>query len=148
MSSIEYRARRSTAGLALAAWCFVAGVGFAGQAQVVDGVTIRAHRVEDLVLDGQLTEDIYRSVEPSSGFIQKEPEDGQPATQRTDVYFGYDEQAIHFVFVAHDTEPDRIRAHMNRREKIRGDDLVEPMLDPFGDEQRAPLSETPYLNSR
>ena len=72
-----------------------------------------------------------------SGFIQQDPEDGEPATQRTDVYFGYDDRAMHFVFVAHDTEPDKIRAHMNRREKISGDDLVEVMLDAYGDEQRA-----------
>jgi len=72
-----------------------------------------------------------------SGMIQREPEDGRPATQETDVFFGYDDTSIYFVFVAHDEEPQKIRAHMNRRETFSNDDLVEVMLDTFGDEQRA-----------
>jgi len=71
------------------------------------------------------------------GFIQQAPEDGEPSTQRTEVYFGYDHEAVYWVFVAHDSEPGKIRAHMNRRESIGDNDHVEVMLDGFGDGQRA-----------
>ena len=35
-----------------------------------------------------------------TGFIQQEPEDGQPASQRTEVYLGYDNLNLYAVFVA------------------------------------------------
>src|SRR4030095_15549781 len=44
------------------------------------------------------------------GFIQLKPDDGQKATQPTEVYLGYDSRALHIIFVAHDSEPGRIRA--------------------------------------
>ncbi len=94
-----------------------------------------APRLEDF-LDMAPPAEIAASLARVGGFIQQTPEDGQPATQHTDVYFGYDDDAIYFVFVAFDREPRPIRAHQNRRENIGGDDLVEVILDPFGDEQR------------
>src|ERR671934_283574 len=38
-------------------------------------------------------------------FVQRAPDDGQPATQWTEVYFGYTTRNLYVVFVAHDTEP-------------------------------------------
>lgn len=92
-------------------------------------------RLEDF-LDMTPPPEVAEGMARVGGFIQQDPEDGEPATQYTDVYFGYDDEAMYFVFVAFDDEPQRIRAHMNRRGQIGGDDLVEVMLDPFGDEQR------------
>jgi hypothetical protein len=71
------------------------------------------------------------------GFVQREPKDGQPATQRTVVYFGYDDKKLYIIFVAFDSQPNLIRARMNRRENIYEDDLVEVMLDSFHDQRRA-----------
>ncbi len=71
------------------------------------------------------------------GFIQREPVDGDPASQRTDVYLGYDADSLYAVFVAFDTEPAKIRANMTRRETFLGDDTVEIQLDTFRDERRA-----------
>jgi len=70
-------------------------------------------------------------------FTQREPEDGAPASQKTDVYLGYDDKNFYAVFVAFDDEPDRVRAHMARRENVFGDDIVEIQLDTYLDEQRA-----------
>ncbi|NIM00959.1 MAG: hypothetical protein GTO30_21020 [Acidobacteria bacterium] len=70
-------------------------------------------------------------------FVQTEPQDGAPASQETDVYLGYDDNNIYVVFIAFDEEPDRVRAHMARRENIFGDDIVEIQLDTFLDRQRA-----------
>ncbi|MCP3979316.1 MAG: carbohydrate binding family 9 domain-containing protein [bacterium] len=72
-----------------------------------------------------------------TGFVQREPEDGEPASQRTHVYGGYDDKQLYFVFVAFDDEPDKMRAHVNRRENIFGDETVEVQLDTFHDQRRA-----------
>ncbi len=71
------------------------------------------------------------------GFIQRDPKDGSPTSQRTVVYFAYDDKKLYVIFVAYDSQPALIRARMNRRENIYDDDLVEVMLDSFHDQRRA-----------
>jgi hypothetical protein len=72
-----------------------------------------------------------------SDFVQREPSDGQVATQRTETYLGYDEENLHIVFLAFDHEPGKVRARMVRREDVFGDDRVEVLLDTFADQRRA-----------
>lgn len=71
------------------------------------------------------------------GFIQRVPSDGQPSTQRTEVYLGYDDKNLYSIFVCFDSEPQKIRARLAPRENVFGDDIVEIMLDTFHDERRA-----------
>jgi len=70
------------------------------------------------------------------GFVQRSPDDGVPATQRTDVYLGYGPKNLFIVFVCFDDHPKLIRAHLARREDIGDDDHVEVILDSFHDERR------------
>ena len=48
-------------------------------------------------------------------FIQQSPSDGQPASKRTDVFMGYDENNIYFVWPCFD-DPRHIRPQLQRRE--------------------------------
>ena len=73
----------------------------------------------------------------AGGFIQRDPEDGEPSPQRTDVYMAYDDRHLVVVFVAFDDEPNRIRAHMAQRERVFQDEIVEIQLDTFLDRRRA-----------
>ena len=78
-------------------------------------------------------------------FIQREPSDGEPATQRTEAYAGYDDTNLYVVFVCFDSEPDKIRARMTPRENTSGDEWVHVVLDTFTDQRRAYiLSSTPH----
>ena len=72
-----------------------------------------------------------------SGFIAREPADGAQPTQNTDVYLAYDNHNLYAVFVCWDSEPDKIRARMTRREDIFSDDSAEIMIDTFHDARRA-----------
>jgi uncharacterized protein DUF5916/cellulose/xylan binding protein with CBM9 domain len=72
-----------------------------------------------------------------TGFIVREPADGTQPSQDTDVYLAYDQHNLYAVFVAWDTEPEKIRARMTRREDIFSDDSVEIMVDTFHDARRA-----------
>lgn len=69
-------------------------------------------------------------------FLQREPTDGKPATERTEAYVGYDARNFYVIFVCFDSEPGKIRARLGRRENIFGDDLVVVFLDTFHDRQR------------
>ena len=71
-----------------------------------------------------------------SGFVQRDPHDGAPVSQRTEAYLGYDEKNLYVVFVCFD-QPGKVRAHQARREDVQDDDNVEIMLDTFRDRRRA-----------
>ena len=71
-----------------------------------------------------------------TGFVQRDPHDGQPASQPTEAYLGYDEKNLYVVFVCFD-EPGKVRARLSRREDIFSDDNVEIILDTFNDKRRA-----------
>jgi len=71
-----------------------------------------------------------------TGFIQRNPHDGQPASEPTEAYVGYDERNLYVVFICFD-QPGKVRARMSRREDIFSDDNVEIILDTFHDQRRA-----------
>lgn len=69
-------------------------------------------------------------------FTQRDPRDGEPCSQRTEAYLGYDDKNLYAVFLAFDSEPDKIRARMTRREDAFDDDFVELTVDTFHDQRR------------
>ena len=82
-----------------------------------------------------------------TGFIQNQPSDGKPATERTDAYLGYDQQNLYIVIVCWDRHG--VRADLTPREPAANnpfgqsttpfgtDDYVEITLDSFADERHA-----------
>ena len=70
-----------------------------------------------------------------TGFVQRNPHDGQPVSQRTEAYLGYDHKNLYVVFICFD-DPSKVRARRARRENIFEDDQVEIMLDTFHDQRR------------
>ena len=72
----------------------------------------------------------------AENFIQQRPKDGEPATQKTEVYICYDDKNLYVIWVAFDTEPKKIRARMAKRENALDDDWVELTLDTYQDQRR------------
>jgi hypothetical protein len=79
-----------------------------------------------------------------TGFTQRDPHDGEPVSEPTDAYLGYDQKNLYVVFVCFD-DPRQVRARMSRREDIYDDDQVEVMLDTFHDRRRAYAFQTTPL---
>jgi hypothetical protein len=79
-----------------------------------------------------------------TGFVQRNPHDGEKATEATEAYLGYDQKNLYVVFVCFD-DPKKVRARMSRREDIFDDDEVEVMLDTFHDRRRAYAFQTTPL---
>ena len=71
------------------------------------------------------------------GFIQQVPRDGEPSSQRTEVYLGYDDKNLYAIIIAFDSEPGKIRARMVPRENIFADDFVTMNIDTFYDQRRS-----------
>lgn len=91
----------------------------------------------DLLGDQDAHDEVLAGFATVSGFVQRLPSDGRPADQPTTAYLGFDDRALHVVFVAYDARPDRIRARLAPRENIGDDDVVTLMLDTDDDGRRA-----------
>ncbi len=72
-------------------------------------------------------------------FIQNTPRDGQPETEKTEVWIGHTKTLLYFVFICYDDKPGEIRGHLSRRENILMDDNVSVLLDPFEDRRKGVL---------
>lgn len=71
-------------------------------------------------------------------FIQSNPKDGAPSTQKTVVYLAYDDHNLYVIFLCFDNEPQKIAAALTRRENIGEDeDWVEIYVDTYNDQRRA-----------
>jgi hypothetical protein len=82
-------------------------------------VTLRATRlVEPLVLDGELTEPVYTEVRAAGGFVQQEPHEGEPATEKTDAWIFFDDANLYVAARLWDSSPDRIVANELRRDNF------------------------------
>jgi hypothetical protein len=71
-----------------------------------------------------------------TGFVQRNPHDGETVSEDTSAYLGYDQKNLYIVFVCFD-DPKKVRARMSRREDIADDDEVAVMFDTFHDRRRA-----------
>ncbi len=70
--------------------------------------TIRAVRLgQPLQLDGRLDDEVYARTPPIDGFIQQEPTEGAPATEKTHVWVFYDDRNIYVGARCYDSHPDR-----------------------------------------
>jgi len=99
--------------------------------------TIRAVRVTAPVrIDGALDDLLYTTVPSISGFIQVEPNIGEPATEQTEVWIAFDDDNVYVSFKNWDSAPERRIATEMRRDVgnfINGNDIVQVFIDNFYD---------------
>ena len=70
-------------------------------------VTIRAVPLDrPLDIDGTLDEGFYEIVEPVTGFVQQQPDEGAPATERTEAWVFYDDSSIYISARNWDSAPE------------------------------------------
>ena len=74
------------------------------------------------VVDGIITNDVaWEGAVPTTGFWQVQPNDGMPATQRTEVYVGFTDDALYIGVMAFDDDPDGIIVTDSRRDSSLND---------------------------
>ncbi len=100
-------------------------------------VVVRATRLtQPLVIDGSLDEAIYRDVKPVSDFIQTVPNEGEPASERTEAWIAYDDQNFYLACRCYDSAPpEQWTANEYRRDtnQLRQNDMFGAMVDTFHD---------------
>ncbi len=94
---------------------------------------VKAHRIDiPLKIDGILNEALYNET-PIDDFTQKDPDEGKPATERTHVWVGYDNEYIYFSAKLFDSEPELIDQILVRRDNYTNSDWFIVGIDPFLD---------------
>ena len=97
---------------------------------------VPAVRVEEgPVLDGLLDDEVWQEASVIDEFVQQEPEEGAPATERTEVLILYNAESLYIGVRAYDSRPDGIISTEMRRDSNRllDEDSFQILLDTFND---------------
>jgi hypothetical protein len=71
---------------------------------------------EKITVDGRLSEADWSRALPAKEFLQRDPDEGTPATEATEVRFLYDDKAIYVGARMFDSEPSKIMKRLTRRD--------------------------------
>ncbi len=101
--------------------------------------TVRASRVDHApVLDGTLNDPLWQQAAPITNFLQREPYEGRPPTERTEVRVLYTKNAVYFGITCFDSDPKKIVATELRRDASQHlDDYFEIVIDSAHDRRNA-----------
>ena len=96
---------------------------------------VRAGRAP--VVDGRLDDAAWALATPVTALTQSDPKEGQPATERTEVRFVYDGDALYIGARMFDREPRKIAHHLGRRDSFTQSDDIRILLDSYHDHRTA-----------
>ncbi|MCP3961801.1 MAG: carbohydrate binding family 9 domain-containing protein [bacterium] len=88
-------------------------------------------------VDGDVLGDpAWKEVAPATGFRQVSPDEGQPATERTEVRIAFDDETLYVGVVCFDRSPEGIIVSDSRRDaSLDETDSFQVILDTFHDRQ-------------
>ena len=153
MQYVAGRFRRGSVAFLLV--CLLASSSF-GQRTAYDGAgthgkkILRAVRTELLVvLDGSLDEPAWQQAPITLGFIQKDPHEGEPSTERTEFRVLYTTTTLYIGVICYDSHPQGVLATERRRDKkLENDDTLSIVLDTFHDHRNSYLFRTNPLGTQ
>ena len=100
-------------------------------------------------LDGTLNDPLWLDAKPITDFRQREPHEGETATEKTEVRILYTRHAVYFGIHCYDSEPSRIIATELRRDVSQGlDDHFEILIDSNHDRRGAYVFEINPLGTQ
>ncbi|HTP13567.1 MAG TPA: DUF5916 domain-containing protein [Bacteroidota bacterium] len=89
-----------------------------------------------IVIDGVLSEPEWRTP-GDTGFTQRNPDEGFPPTQKTEVWVAYDDAALYVAARMEDSSPDSIVSRIGRRDADLSTDSFYLGVDSYHDKQTA-----------
>jgi len=91
-----------------------------------------APTAEPMTIDGVLSESVWKTP-GSGGFTQRDPLDGQPATEPTTVWVAFDKKYLYVAARLADAEPSKIVGRLGRRDEEVESDWFYFGVDPYHD---------------
>ncbi len=86
-----------------------------------------------IVIDGRLDDEAWLRATPATAFIQRDPEEGKPVSEETELRVVYDDRALYVGARLRDREPSRIARQLARRDQEGEADGFSLYLDPHHD---------------
>jgi len=93
----------------------------------------RADPGSEILLDGHLEEPLWSRASAVSGFTQREPNDGSPATQKTEVRLIYTDEAVYIGATVYDSAMDSVAATLFRKDGSAYSDWFHVSIDSYND---------------
>ncbi|MGH9383706.1 MAG: DUF5916 domain-containing protein [Vicinamibacterales bacterium] len=100
---------------------------------------LKAHRLaegETIAVDGAPDEGVWTLAQPATDFRQRDPDNGSPATERTEVRVVFDDNRLILGVTCFDSEPTRLLGNQMQRDA------------PFSSDDRFLMSIDPFMNGR
>jgi hypothetical protein len=85
------------------------------------------------VIDGRLTDEVWSHAQTADHFRQRDPLEGQPATERTEIRVLYDDDALYVGARMYDSDASAIVRRLGSRDAWPDADHVSVLLDPRHD---------------
>lgn len=99
-------------------------------------LSVQAVRIETPPrIDGILDEPLWQQESPVTEFIQYNPDEGKPASERSEIRVLYDNEALYFGCMFYDSEPDKIVSRLTRRDDEIESDRASIRIDSYHDHQ-------------
>ena len=114
-------------------------------------VTLRAVRVDTPPqIDGRLDEPVYAAVAAMTDFVQTEPSEGAPASEKTEVWLLFDDDHLYVVARCWESRPERMMFSEMRRDNLNigSNDNLAWGLDTFFDRRTGYFFEVNPLAGR
>ncbi|MFH5883303.1 DUF5916 domain-containing protein [Halalkalibaculum sp. DA3122] len=92
---------------------------------------------EPVSINGMLDEAIWKEAQPVTGFQQFEPNEGSPASQRTEVRVLYGEGNVYIGAILHDQRPSEIQQTLGRRDEYNQADWFLVSIDSYFNKRTA-----------
>ena len=136
--------------LLLTAWAPMSFAQTDGRQSTHGRKALRAQRIETaLAVDGNLDEEEWRQAALAMGFIQRDPQEGDPSTERTEFHVLYTSTTLYIGVICYDANPREILANDRQRDSSLGnDDTVSVALDTFHDHRNSYLFRTNPLGTQ
>ena len=98
---------------------------------------VSAHwRETPITIDGQLNEPAWAVAEPVSDFVQVEPVEGDPPTERTEVRVLFDDERLYIGVYLYDSAPDQILTNDLQRDfDTHESDIFGVIIDAFNSDR-------------
>jgi hypothetical protein len=90
-----------------------------------------------IALDGRLTDEAWRTAAPIGDFVQRDPHEGQPATEPTEARVLYTDAALYVGVRAFDSHADQIKGQLTRRDQDSPSDWILVAIDSYHDRRTA-----------
>ena len=102
--------------------------------KIVTAVQVKPGEIR---MDGKLDDPVWQRAPKADDFIQQQPNEGKPGSQKTTLQVAYDEHNLYVGMRAFDTAPDSIYAQLTRRDQISNGDWLGVAIDSYFDHRTA-----------